>query len=271
MYEAGLVIFLLMFETKKYYYFFEIQYLGYRYHGWQKQKGVKTIQGLLEKALSRVLGHEEFRTLGASRTDAQVSAHYSAFELFTRQPADIPLLQEKLPFYLPPDIKILSIKETEAQFNIIQHPKLKEYRYYFSCGQKNHPFAAPYMLDLLEELDIEMMKQGAKVFEGVHNFQRYTPVSNGKNTFVREIISSALEENKGLDAGFFPENSYTFRIQSRGFLRHQVRLMMGALIELGRGEISLTELKDSLQGGNHQAIGFKVPGAGLVLHHIAFE
>ena len=111
---------------QRFYYLIKIQYLGYRLHGWQRQPGLKTVEGLVKKTLKFVLPDIKFKILGASRTDAMVSAHEAAFELFIdHQPlenmADFLVLFNK---NLPPDIRALSIKETDASFNIIQHPKL---------------------------------------------------------------------------------------------------------------------------------------------------
>ena len=73
----------------KYYYLIHIQYLGFRYHGWLKQPGLKTIESMIEKTIRFVLDHTNFKILGSSRTDAKVSANHSAFELFVSDPLDI--------------------------------------------------------------------------------------------------------------------------------------------------------------------------------------
>ncbi|UII25527.1 hypothetical protein LVD15_19780 [Fulvivirga maritima] len=110
---------------KKFYYLIHFQFLGFRYHGWQKQLQVKTVQGMIEKTLTFVLGHDNYRTLGSSRTDAMVSAEGGVFELFTREPIDIESIFEQLNLNLPSDIKALKMEETDKNFNIIQHSKTK--------------------------------------------------------------------------------------------------------------------------------------------------
>src|SRR5690606_13883135 len=113
-------------QQQRFYYLIKIQYLGYRLHGWQKQPGLKTVESLIKKTLKFVLGDLKFKVLGASRTDAKVSAQEAAFELFT----DHEPLKNTADFLvdfnqnLPPDIRALSIKEVDAGFNIIQHPKM---------------------------------------------------------------------------------------------------------------------------------------------------
>ena len=118
------------------YYLIFIQYLGFRYHGWQKQPGLKTIESMVDKTLAFILGQGEYKILGTSRTDSKVSAHHSAFELFTKSPLDMDSFFTKLNLNLPNDIRALEIKAVDNTFNIIHSPRVKEYVYLFSFGEK---------------------------------------------------------------------------------------------------------------------------------------
>jgi tRNA pseudouridine38-40 synthase len=244
--------------------------MGFRYHGWQKQPDVKTIQGMVDKTLGMILGHADFNTLGASRTDVLVSASHSAMELFVGEKLDTGILLEALNLHLPNDIKAINVEEVDEEFNIIQHSKVKEYLYLFSFGEKNHPFCAPFMVYMKEHLDIELMKEGAKLFEGLHNFQRYCSKPADNTIFDREILFSTIKENDIYTANFFPEKSYVFQVRGKGFLRHQIRLMMGALFDLGKGIITLDSIKNSLRGG-YEPISYMAPASGLILNEIIFE
>lgn len=257
--------------TKNYYYLIHIQYLGFRYHGWHKQPQVKTVQGMIEKTLFYVLGHDNFRTLGASRTDAGVSVARGAFELFTREPVNQEALLEGLNKNLPHDIRALEIKEVDEHFNIIQSPKSKEYHYIFSFGEQAHPFSAPFLVGLPEELDIEKMKEGAKLFEGRHVFSSYCKKPGPDALLEREIACSEIRENRLYQAGFFPEKSYVYVVRGNGFMRNQVRLMMGALFALGKGELSLEDIRHSLGGESKELLTQAAPPSGLLLHCIEFE
>lgn len=251
----------------QHYYLITIQYLGFRYSGWFKQKDQKTVQGMVDKTLHFIFGRNEFKTLGSSRTDAKVSANEMVFELFTREPIDANFLAE-FDKNLPSDIKALALKETDASFNIIQQPKEKEYLYLFAFGEKAHPFSAAFMPSFNEQLDIDLMMQGAKLFEGTHNFKAYCARSSEKQHFEREIIQCQIEENTEYTASFFPEKSYLLRVRSKGFLRYQVRLMMGQLLRLGRGEINLTDVENSLNGSDQNPIPTIAPGSGLILNKV---
>lgn len=227
---------------------------------------------MLRKTLRFVLPEQKFKILGSSRTDAMVSAQNAAFELFLYEPLeDLPEFLLLFNRNLPPDIRALEILETDAEFNIIQHPKMKEYLYLFSFGEKNHPFCAPLMANFPDQLDLELMKKGAKCYEGSHSWQNYCVRVSEQSKFQREIQKSQIEENSLITASFFPEKSYIFRIRAGGFLRQQVRMMMGALVSLGKGEVSLEQLKESLRPESHLQINYIAPASGLILNRIDFE
>lgn len=257
---------------KKYYYVITVQFLGYRFHGWQKQPNVKTIHLMIDRTLNFILEDKVFKTLGAGRTDAMVSAQEAAFELFLQEP--IESLDEFLALFnhnLPQDIKALTIKEVDESFNIIQHSKIKEYLYLFAQGQKNHPFCAPIMTTILDDLDIELMKKGAKLFQGTHNFKAYCFRATDNGIFNREIITCELIENSIFEANFFPKHTYILKVIGKGFGRNQIRLMMGALIKLGRGDISLLYIEDSLKPESAVVMDYIAPASGLILNKIEFD
>ena len=227
---------------------------------------------MIDRTLKFILNKTKFKTLGAGRTDAMVSAQEAAFELFIEDPiTNFDQFMAEFNLNLPQDIRELSIKEVDADFNIIQNSKIKEYLYLFSQGTKNHPFCAPLLTTILEPLDIEIMKQGAKLFQGKHNFKTYCykPTSNGKYT--RTIILSELVENDIITANFFPKDTYILRIKGKGFLRNQIRLMMGCLIKLGRGEVTLDYIKMSLEPDSTEVMDYIAPASGLILNKIEFE
>lgn len=258
--------------NKKYYYVVKVQYLGYRFHGWQKQPNLKTVHLMIDRTFNYIFEGKRFKTLASGRTDAMVSAQEAAFELFVFEPIeDLEAFLALFNHNLPQDIRALSIKQVDEHFNIINHAKIKEYLYVFAHGQKLHPFCAPIMTTILEDLDIEEMKQGAKLFEGFHNFKTYCYKATDNGIYEREIIVCELIENIQFTANFFPETSYILRVKGQGFMRNQIRLMMGALIKLGRGEISLKYIEDSLKSESIEVMDYIAPASGLILNKIEFE
>lgn len=258
--------------NKRYYYLIKIQYLGYRFHGWQKQPKLKTIHLMIDRTLNFILDGKAFKTLGSGRTDAMVSANESAFELFVYEKIeDESAFLDLFNHNLPQDLRALAIEEVDAEFNIIQHSKIKEYIYLFAFGQKCHPFCAPIMTTILDNLDIELMKKGAQLFEGTHNFKPYCFRATDNGVYRRTIESCELIENNLYTASFFPKHTYMLIVKGKGFGRNQIRLMMGTLIKLGRGEVDLAYIEDSLKPESTEVMDFIAPASGLILNSVEFE
>ena len=122
--------------NKRYYYLIKIQYLGYRFHGWQKQPKLKTVHLMIDRTFNFILDGKPFKTLGSGRTDAMVSANETAFELFVYEKIeDETAFLALFNLNLPQDLRALAIEEVDAEFNIIQHSKVKEYVYLFTYGK----------------------------------------------------------------------------------------------------------------------------------------
>lgn len=259
-------------QRKRSYYLVKLQFLGFRYSGWQKQPGQKTIEQMLLKTLKFIAPNSNFKILGAGRTDAKVSALDAAFELFIDEPID-DLFEFQILFNknLPPDIRITTISETNEHFNIIQNSKEKEYVYLFSYGEKNHPFAAPFIANISEILDIEVMKKATTLFEGEHDFSTYTARLQENTQSVRTIESCEILLNTILEANFFPKTSYALHVKGKGFMRYQIRMMMGALIQLGRGELNFSDIEESLKVNNSIQFSYVAPGSGLLLNSLKFK
>lgn len=253
------------------FYLVKIEFLGFRYHGWQKQPKYRSVQGMIDKTLLFILQHEDFKTLGCGRTDAKVSADDFAFELFLKESIQPDDLLVQLNENLPSDIRAKTIEEKGSDFNIIQSSKSKEYHYYFSSGEKSHPFNAPLIRDFGNQLDMQLMEEAALLFIGTHNFKRFASKPTENTIFEREIEVSEIIKNTSIKGSFIPDESYVYRVKSKGFLRYQVRLMVGALVNVGRGELSLDGLRETLSNYDGEQIKHIAPSSGLVLHSVDFE
>jgi len=257
---------------KNYFYLVHIQYLGFRLHGWAKQPGLKTVHSLIDKTMRFALGHTNFKTMGTSRTDAMVSANHSAFELFLNTELDdLDAFLEVFNKNLPSDIRALRVQEVDETFNIIKTAKTKHYEYLFAYGKKAHPMSAAVMSFIQSDLDIALMQKGAEMFLGKHNFGTFVTKPKEQTQFEREILISEIIPNSKYTANFFPEVSYIYRISSRGFMRNQVRLMMGQLILLGQNEITLADLERMLEKRQEHPLMTIAPASGLVLERIDFD
>ena len=250
---------------KKFFYLFETAYLGYRYHGWQKQtEDLKTIQQQIDRQLNYLLPENKFKTLPASRTDKMVSAKRHFFQLYTEKPVENEL-DKKLNYFLPDDIQILKMTEVDRDFQIIGHTSSKEYHYYFAATQEKYPYASPFMTFFKDPLNLEDMQKACSLFVGEHNFKSYCYKPHSDKQFMRVVDECEIIENNYLKANFFPPKSYVLRVKGKGFFRHQIRLMMGTLEKLGRGELTYSEIETSLKG-DQGIIGYVAPPHGLQLY-----
>ena len=247
-----------------------LEFLGFRFSGWQKQTNAKTLHDMVDKSLSFVFEGFDFKTIGIGRTDAKVSANAYYLQLFRNSEIEEDSFVKLLNANFSPDFRAVSIQKVDASFNIIQAPKIKEYHYYFSFGEKNHPFATPFIVNVNESLDIELMKIAAKLFEGEHYFHKYCTKPSEHTVFKRVIDTCEIVENNILTASFFPEKSFILKVRGKGFLRYQIRLMMATLFEVGKGNFDLNFIETSLKEDNDRKfMRNNAPSSGLQLFNVA--
>jgi tRNA pseudouridine38-40 synthase len=224
---------------------------------------------MIDRTLKFVFEDQPFKTLGGSRTDAMVSANHFILELFLEKTIkDEKAFLDEFNLNLPADIRALAIEITNKDFNIIQHPKRKEYIYLFSYGSKAHPFSAPFITNILGHLDLNLMSEGALLFEGEHNFKAYCKKPKVDTKTIRKIDKCRLVDNKYYEASFFPEKTYAIEFSSKGFMRNQIRLIMGQLFRLGQHHIDLDFIKASLKDDFSEHLDAVAPASGLMLQNI---
>lgn len=256
----------------RFFYLIELQYLGFRFHGWQIQPNVKTVQEHVLKTLKWVLPDNPCKVLASGRTDKMVSVNHTYIEVFTEyEIRDLTQFLADFNMNLPSDIRALSMQEVTADFNIIQTHKLKEYHYYFSFGEKFHPFCAAFMTNFLGNLDIKQMQKAARCFEGTHDMFSYV-FRPKKDTITTATISSCeLIKNSFLKTSFFPEESYVLVVKGTGFKRNQIRLMMGMLFDLGAGVYSWDFFIRTLDGKQRIKLTNIAPASGLQLYNVTLQ
>lgn len=245
-------------------YLIKLQFLGFRFSGWQKQSNAKTIQEMVERTFSFLFKHSKFKILGAGRTDAKVSAEAFLFQVFTNENLNSDFLSA-FNKSLPPDIRAIDLQNSDASLNLIGCEKSKMYRYLFSYGdEKPHPFSSALMVHIDGDLDLELMQDAAKLFIGTHNFRNFCYKPNDQTEVSRTIDCSSIKSNTNYTASFFPKKSFVFEVEAKGFLRHQIRMMMAGLFEVGKKNLSLEDLRLSLTGEGELDI-LIAPSSGLIL------
>jgi len=247
--------------NKPFSYLFTIAYYGARFKGWAKQAHQDTVEGKLEKVLRFVLGHQDFRLIGGSRTDAGVSCRQGFIQVFVKEEVLFQALLPTLNAHLEGQILLSQARQVPRSFNLIQSIHAKTYLYFFSDAAEFHPFASAFVSRVTPSHSLEQMRKNAKLFLGVHNFKAFCTASATKTNFVREIKSIQLGE-MDLEGGTFSPNQVKYlEITGSGFLHHQVRKIMHAIWHSSLEEIAarLDRPDDSW------SVAPKAPAQGLVL------
>lgn len=247
--------------NKPFSYLFTIAYYGARFKGWAKQAHQVTVEGKLEKVFRYVLGHQDFRLIGGSRTDAGVSCRQGFIQVFVKQEVLFQALLPTLNAHLEGQILLSQVRQVPRSFNLIQSIHAKTYRYFFSDAAEFHPFASAFVSQVIPSHSLEQMRKNARLFLGVHNFKAFCTASATKTNFVREIKSIQLGEMDLEGGTFFPKQVKYLEITGSGFLHHQVRKIMLAIWHSSKEEIAarLDRPDDSWPAAP------KAPAQGLVL------
>ena len=194
-------------------------YKGTNYYGWQKQVGFISVQSKIEEVLSQIYDMPISIT-GSGRTDAGVHALKQYFHFIVGKEKDLKQLAYSMNKMLPEDIHILSLEKVDDDFHARYSAKRKIYEYDILLKNKevfNYDLAYLYPMDL----DIDLLKEALKLFEGEHNYQDFTSKEEDEGNFIRTIYSIEVNQDNDLIKIIFEGN---------GFMRYQIRNMVGAAI-----------------------------------------
>lgn len=253
--------------SRPYTYLFSISYYGPRFKGWAKQKGQPTVEGKLERVFRYVLGHEDFRLIGSSRTDSGVSCRQGFVQIFLREELDFEPILAALNLNLNGEIQLNSVRQIPRDFNLIHSVNQKTYRYFFSDSENFHPFASPFLTSVSQINSLEQMKENALLFVGRHDFKAFCRISGNKIDFTREVLEAKVIETESFSTEFSPEKMYCFEVTGTGFLYHQVRKMVYSIWYFYPEEI-----KSRLENPTHEWETVPTASAnGLVLWETVLE
>ena len=238
----------------------DICYDGTRYRGWQRLSGEEnTIQGKIETALTRILG-ESIEISGSGRTDAGVHARGQVANFHCESTMPCQEILTQLRRYLPEDIGIYSCKDVSPRFHARLNAKEKTYQYRIWNSEMPCVFDRRFVTILPEQLDVDAMVQAAGYFVGQHDFSAFCGNPRFKKSTERYIRS--------LDVGRVGEE-IRITVTGNGFLHNMVRIIVGTLIEVGRGERQADSIP-ALFGGKRAEAGFLVPPQGLCLQEVEY-
>jgi tRNA pseudouridine38-40 synthase len=244
-----------------YHYRLDLKYIGTQFNGWQSQPDGMGIQDHMEKALCTLLG-KFVRLNGASRTDSGVHAEHQVACFRSDEPVDLERLHAGLQGLIPKSIGIKSIVPCEDNFHPISDAFAKAYRYRVWLSPTRDPFYEPFIWRVIKPLDFKLMEQACEILIGKHDYSAFCSASSTAKTRIRTIMDFRMERRNEL---------LNFWIMGDGFLKQMVRAMVGTVIYIGMGKISLSDLPAILANKDRTKAGRNAPADGLCLMRIFYE
>lgn len=239
-------------------YFIDIAYNGTAYCGWQNQPNALAVQEVLEKALSTLLG-AEIAVTGAGRTDAgvhakQLFAHFDAEEM-----EDVQNLLHRLNSFLPKDISVQDIFRVKDDAHARFDAEAREYEYHITL--KKDPFVEGLAYLVNNEPDVSKMNEAAQSLLKYQDFQCFSRSKTDVKTYYCTITKAHWERK---------ENLLIFTISANRFLRNMVRAIVGTLLEIGYGKLTLEDFHKIIESKNRSNAGASAPAHGLYLTKVVY-
>lgn len=238
---------------------FGVSYLGTNYAGWQKQDNALGIQEVIENAMKRI-GIKNPVVYASGRTDAGVHAIEQCFNASVSF-SDVAKLPMALNTYLPEDIRILWAKQVGEDFHARFSAHKKTYIYRVKTEEIQNPFDSFCTAYVPYNLDLAKMQQAGKLLKGEHDFEAFCSANTTTPDFVRTIYSLNIKQE---------QNLFIFEICGNGFLYNMVRIIVGTLVDVGRGKLSAGDVLAIIKSKNRQMAGKTMPAKGLILKKVEY-
>lgn len=238
-----------------------IKYDGSRYKGFQRLKdNDMTIQGKIEDVLSKMT-NEHIEIIGSGRTDMGVHARGQVANFKTNSELSLKKMQDYLYNYLPEDIVITELEEVEERFHSRYNVKSKTYLYKIDNNKYHDPFTRRYTTHIEKKLNIDLMREASEYLVGEHDFTSFASSKSKKKSNVREIYSIVINENN---------NMIDIYVQGNGFLYNMVRIIAGALIDVGSKRKTPQDIKIMLENKDRSKSSDTAPAKGLCLYKVTY-
>lgn len=239
-----------------------IEYDGSRYDGWQNQPGKKsvTIQEKLEWVLSKMEG-EQITLIGAGRTEAGVHALAQIANFTTKTDMKLYEIKHYLNRFLPRDIAVLEVSEVPERFHSSFSARAMRYEYRITMGEVASVFDRKYNYYSFQKLDVKKMKEAAKGLIGKHDLKAFSDNKRMKKSTEREIF--VVDIHHDIDA-------VSITIEADDFWPHMARILVGTLIEVGRGTIDPNDIPSIIESKDREKAGPTAEPAGLFLQEVLY-
>ena len=240
-------------------YLIDFSYSGANFSGYQKQPGKRTVQDEIEKVLSRI-NNNSVKLTSSGRTDALVNAIHQKAHFDLDKKIGAYKLHGALNSYLPDDIYVNSVTKVDNLFHARYMVKSKTYEYLINTGDYN-PLLRTHVYQYCKPLNIRKMKKAVKYFIGKHDFTTFVSAEDKKEDKVREIYDASVDEKDGII-------KITFK--GSGFLKYQVRNMVGTLIKIGEEKVLPDIILSLLEKKDRKCAFLCAPAQGLTLTDVKY-
>lgn len=240
-------------------YIIDFAYDGSMFFGYQKQKGKRTVQEEIEKVLTNI-NNKVVRITAAGRTDKGVNALHQIAHFDLDKEINCYKLKGALNSYLPDDIYINNIEIVNNDFHARYMVKKKTYIYTISTNSFN-PLQRNYCYQYGKELDVKLMKKAAKKLVGTMDFTTFASAEDKRDDKVRTIYEISIYKE---------DNKIIVKFVGTGFLKYQIRNMMGLLIKVGEKKQIIDEIDSLIKSKDRRKIGLTAPACGLLLYKIEY-
>lgn len=232
----------------------QVSYDGTDYHGFQKQPNLPSIQSVLEEALEAIHGHPVM-VYGASRTDAGVHAYAQFIHFDTELVISLDAWVRAMNANLPLTIRVINARSVHSHFHARYNAHHKQYQYKCSIGAID-PLRIRYVYFIYPTTNIEAIRDAAQVFLGTHDFHNFTANHTPGKDYHRTITKLEVIQSN---------DDVVFIVEGHGFLHHMVRMIVGTLLEVGKGKITKQEIEDRLHSVLPDTTPWNAPAHGLYL------
>lgn len=243
-----------------YRYFIYLAYDGTNYHGWQIQPNGDSVQETLTRGLKTFLRDDTLEVTGAGRTDAGVHARLMVAHFDFGRLLDVEAVTDKLNRILPPDISVYRVRQVRPEAHARFDATYRTYKYYITT--RKDPFNRAYSWRIFQPLDFEKMNEAARTLFDYIDFTSFSKLHTDVKTNNCKIMQAYWEQT-GSD-------EWVFTIQADRFLRNMVRAVVGTLVEVGRGKLSVEGFRRVIEEKNRCSAGTSVPGNALFLVDIGY-
>ena len=249
-------------------YFIELAYKGTNYHGWQYQPGADSVQETLNKALSLLL-KTDIDIVGAGRTDTGVHAKQMFAHFDFESEVDVPQLVHKLNSFLPKDIAVFNILKVSDEAHARFDATKRTYEYHIHTMKDVFENDGSYQFQF--PLNIDKMNEACQILFKHNDFECFSKVNTDVNTFNCVIFEANWTRGNPEASGKQNGNKLIFTIAADRFLRNMVRAIVGTMINIGIGKISLADFEKIIDSKDRSQAGFSVPAHGLYLTKIEYN